>query len=224
MSEARYIIGIDEVGRGPLAGPVGVGVAYVPVDFNWAVLPGVTDSKQLSESRREEIAAAARRLKAAGQLHFEVSMVSAPVIDRIGIVSAINLAINRALKRVETKLQITAVNCSNQPYQNLSVERENWFSVCTVKLDGGLGAPGCYQQQETIIKGDATVPEIGLASIVAKVARDGYMRRLAKRAAYTPYQFDTHKGYGTKLHRAAIAEHGVSNQHRQSYCRNIKLL
>lgn len=204
MKGSKFIIGIDEVGRGPLAGPVGVGAALVPVDFDWQKLPGVTDSKQLSQRKREEIAQQARQLQAAGQCTYTVAMVSAPVIDRIGIVSAINLAMQRGLRR--------ALGSDIAP------------AACHVKLDGGLQAPAIFTQQETIIKGDAKEPAIGLASIVAKVARDRYMTRLAGRAAYQPYDFHTHKGYGTKAHRAAIATHGLSNQHRQSYCKNVVLL
>lgn len=211
MSSQRYVVGIDEVGRGPLAGPVAVGVACVPTNFNWNTIPGVTDSKQLTETKREEIAKTARRLKAAGQLHYEVAMVSAKIIDRIGIVPAIALAMDRALKRTERQHSTTAT-CST--FENSS----------SVKLDGGLKAPERYQQQETIIKGDARVPEIGLASIVAKVTRDRYMSRLAERAAYSSYGFAQHKGYGTKAHRTAIAEQGLSDQHRQSYCGNINVL
>jgi len=215
MSDVKksWIIGIDEVGRGPLAGPVGVGVACVPANFNWQQLPGVTDSKQLTEIKRAEIMSSARILQAAGTFHYEVAMVSAKVIDRIGIVPAIMLAMNRALTRVETRMS-----------ENTSLVLSNMLDAVEVKLDGGLKAPEWYLQQETIIKGDAKEPAIGLASIVAKVRRDSYMRRLATLAAYHPYGFDAHKGYGTKAHRAAIAQYGLSDQHRVSYCKNIKVL
>ncbi len=200
-----YVVGIDEVGRGPLAGPVAVGVVLAPVDFDWHVLPGVTDSKQLSEQKREEIANQAKTLMRQGRLHYYVCTTSAPIIDRIGIVSAIDRALVRGLENV--------CQCGTaEPCETL------------VKLDGGLRAPATWPWQETIIKGDSKEPVIGLASIVAKVARDRYMCRLATRAGYTPYDFAAHKGYGTQAHRAAIAQHGLSPQHRRSYCRNIELL
>ena len=194
----KYLIGVDEAGRGPLAGPVAVGVAMVTADFDWALLPGVNDSKQLSERVREEIFTAAHALRRDGQLNFAVAMVGAGVIDRQGIVPAVNLAMRRALGR------LAAV-----PEETL------------VKLDGGLKAPTQFRRQETIIKGDAKEPVIGLASIMAKVTRDRYMRRRAELAAFAPYNFATHKGYGTKAHRAAIAEFGLSSEHRQNYCKNI---
>lgn len=201
---SKYVIGIDEVGRGPLAGPVGVGVALVPADFDWELIPGVTDSKQLTEKRREEIYLIANQLRRTGQLDFAVSLVSATVIDQRGIVSAIKLAMHRGLNRLE---------------------RRNAMAVGKVdaKLDGGLTAPTRYIQQETIVKGDSKERVIGLASVVAKVTRDRYMRRLATRPDLTAYDFAQHKGYGTKVHREAIATHGLSLEHRQNYCQNIKI-
>lgn len=210
MHSQEFTIGIDEVGRGPLAGPVGVGVVCVPADFDWAQLPGVTDSKVLSATRRAEILQAGEELRHADQLRFAVSLVSARVIDRVGIVPATTLAMERALRRLQQGQQSTTVNRRILP------------TSCAVKLDGGLRAPAVYAQQETIIKGDATEPVIGFASIVAKVARDRYMTRLAKQTQYAAYDFAAHKGYGTQAHRAAIAQYGLSDQHRASYCRNIK--
>lgn len=212
MCTSKFIIGVDEVGRGPLAGPVGVGVACVPVGFDWSHVPGVTDSKKLTVTQREQIAAMATELRKSGELDFVVTLVSARVIDRVGIVAAINLAMQRALLRLD------------QHHFTSTVNHTSLMEMTTVKLDGGLRAPKRFVQQETIITGDALVPEIGLASIVAKVHRDRYMTRLATRAAYQPYNFATHKGYGTKAHRAAIATYGLSDQHRVSYCGNIRVL
>ncbi len=202
----KHVVGIDEVGRGPLAGPVAVGVVLVLRDFDWDLIPGVTDSKKLSEGKREEIFCSARRLKGAGLLDYAVSMVSAPVIDRISIVPAIDLAMRRALKRITT----------NPPL--------DWSSSTThVLLDGGLTAPSHFQQQETIIKGDAKEPAIGLASIMAKVTRDRYMVRAAARPGLTPYDFAKHKGYGTEAHRHAIKSYGFSSIHRTTFCKNINI-
>lgn len=193
----KWVIGIDEVGRGPLAGPVGVGVTLVPADFNWEVLPGVTDSKKLTEARREVIYEEARRLSAVSQLDYAVAMVSAQVIDRIGIVGAINLAMGRGLKRI--------LKDSLQP------------ADCRVLLDGGLKAPVEFIDQATIIRGDSKERVIGLASIVAKVTRDRHMVRQAATPLGAPYDFATHKGYGTKAHRAAISKHGISDIHRRTF-------
>jgi ribonuclease HII len=192
----KWLIGVDEAGRGPLAGPVSVGVVKVPTDFDWELIPGVGDSKQVSESKREIVFRRAQELRYHRQLDFAVSMVGAPVIDEKGIVYAINLAISRCIRRL-----------------NLSA------NDCYFKLDGSLHAPEQFRQ-ETIIKGDSLEKVIGLASIAAKVTRDRYMERIARR--YTQYNFAQHKGYGTKAHRQAIAQYGKSPMHRVSYCKNIK--
>lgn len=86
-------------------------------------------------------------------------------------------------------------------------------------LDGGLKAPDIYRNQHTIIEGDENEPLIMLASIIAKVHRDRQMTRLAKK--YPEYGFDLHKGYGTKLHKAALKRHGPSEIHRSSYLKKI---
>lgn len=194
----KWCIGVDEVGRGPLAGPVAVGVVCVDRDFDWEALPGVTDSKKLTEKKREAIFAIAQRLKKQKQLDYAVCTVSATSIDTVGIISAINQAKLKAL-------------------QKLSVSPNE----CLVKLDGGLSAPKEYVYQETIIKGDSKEKVIGLASIIAKVTRDRYMVRIAKQAEYVPYTFAQHKGYGTQKHREAITKHGLSSLHRKSFCRNL---
>lgn len=194
--KSKYIVGIDEAGRGPLAGPVAVGVAVAPGNFDWeSQLPGLTDSKKLSELQRATLHTLAKELKKAGEIDFAVAMVGASVIDRIGIARSIAKAIERAIRR-------------------LKLNPED----CFVKLDGSLKAPEAFAQ-ETIIKGDLTEPPISLASVVAKETRDAYMRRLAKQ--YAHYDFHIHKGYGTQSHREAIKKYGMSVVHRQTYCRNI---
>jgi ribonuclease HII len=196
-----WLVGIDEVGRGPLAGPVMVGAALVPADFDWALLPGVTDSKKLTEKKREAIFANALDLQQAGKLWFAVTEESAAKIDAIGIVPSIRSALARAL---------TAV-----------VERSGAApAALEVLLDGGLTAPAEYLHQQTIIKGDATEPVIGLASIVAKVTRDRLMIQF--NTQYPGYGLEVHKGYGTVAHRAAIRERGLSAIHRVTFCRGCQ--
>jgi ribonuclease HII len=230
--KSKWIIGIDEAGRGPLAGPVAVGVSLVPEDFDWGLLPGVTDSKQLTEKKREVIYEAAQKLLASAQLQYEVSMVSATVIDRIGIVAAVKLAMDRSLVRLEKAFE---VNIHFNKFSPEACPRERKASRgrasgkgleqwCRIKLDGGLRAPDRFLLQETIIKGDQKEKVIGLASILAKVTRDRYMTHLASRANYAPYSFHLHKGYGTSTHRTAIAQYGLSDLHRVTYCKNIKVL
>ncbi len=211
----QWLIGIDEVGRGPLAGPVMVGVVAVPVDFDWTLLPGVTDSKKLSEKRREAIYKNANDLQGQGKLIYRVAGESAQVIDEIGIVPAIKLALERALGEVMEQVQIS-------PRTDLGIKNPRsvlGFDGVLVKLDGGLVAPPEYVHQETIIKGDGSEPVIGLASIVAKVTRDREMVRLS--SEYSGYDLDVHKGYGTAAHCAAVRRLGLSPLHRRSFCRNL---
>ena len=197
--KSKYLVGIDEAGRGPLAGPVSVGVVVVPADFSWdKQLPGVDDSKKMKPEDREAIFVLAKELRYRGELDFAVSMIGAPFIDEHGITKAINLAMARAIHWLE--LSPTDVS---------------------IRLDGSLSAAPRYKQA-TIIKGDALYPEIGLASICAKVTRDAYMTRVARK--YAHYGFEIHKGYGTKAHRDAIARYGKSPIHRATYCKNIKVL
>jgi ribonuclease HII len=199
----RYLIGIDEVGRGPLAGPVMVGVLMVPANFNWGLVSGVGDSKKVTPKNRVAIFRRAKDLRRQGFLDYEVTAVSARRIDRIGITVAIREALRRGLTSLMSRAKVPA-------------------SQVMIKLDGGLSAPPEFLRQETIIKGDGRELVIGLASIIAKVTRDTHMERLATKAEFLPYELALHKGYGTVRHRAAIARHGLSREHRASFCRNIK--
>ena len=210
IKKQKYFIGIDEAGRGPLAGPVSVGVACVPDGFDWNQIPGVNDSKKLTENKRDEIFEITKKLKKEGKLQVEVTMVGARVIDSIGIVPSIQRAMNRALNRLEKK-QNGTVKSTILSFQKMAI----------VKLDGGLKAPDEYLNQETIVKGDSKEKVIGLASIMAKVTRDRYMIKKTLKPDFQAYAFEAHKGYGTKKHREAIAECGLSSEHRQSFCRNI---
>lgn len=216
----KWVIGVDEAGRGPLAGPVSVGVALVATDFDWSLIPGVGDSKQVSEKKREIIYLRAKELQKNGQLDFAVELVSAKVIDAKGIVPAITTAMNKALEKLQSSPRR---GLGKLPRPRLGgTEVGNFQNEVLVKLDGGLKAPKEYVHQETIIKGDAKEKVIGLASIMAKVTRDHYMERVAKKADFVAYDFARHKGYGTKAHREAIARHGLSPEHRATYCKNVK--
>jgi ribonuclease HII len=195
----KILVGIDEVGRGPLAGPVSVGVALVPVDFDWSQLPGVTDSKKLNPQVRESIYRTSCRLRREGKIDFSVASVPARTIDKIGIVPAITQALRKALGVVMKRQELLP-------------------KEVVVKLDGGLRAPVEYQVQETIIKGDAKEKVIGLASVVAKVVRDTYMCRISSTPPFDRYGFAENKGYGTKRHRQVLSEYGLSSEHRRSFC------
>ncbi len=194
----KYLIGIDEAGRGPLAGPVSVGVVKVVSDFDWSLIPGVNDSKKISEKKRDVIFKLTKELVKQGFLEYSVKMVSASSIDSGGIVSAIKRSIQSAVD--ELGLDPTE---------------------CFIKLDGSLQAPSQFKQ-ETIIKGDSKEKVIGLASIMAKVTRDEYMKKIALK--YPEYGLEVHKGYGTKAHREAISKFGFLPIHRRSYCKNINIL
>jgi ribonuclease HII len=153
------LIGVDEAGRGPLAGPVAVGIVLIPHTFDWKVLPGVGDSKKVSVKNRERIYIEAMRLAKAEKLFCTVEMASAKAIDKQGIVVVIRELIDKGLRTLAKEVPI-----------------RSWNSV-SVKLDGSLRAPDYCVDQETIIKGDSTEKVIGLASILAKVTRDTYMTK-----------------------------------------------
>ena len=188
----QWLVGVDEAGRGPLAGPVAVGVVAVPYRFDIKkAFPGVNDSKKLSEAAREEIYAEALARARAGDITLCARFTGALYIDTHGITQAVRRGVWSGVRSV--------------------AEPESSF----VKLDGLLNAPPEYRQQ-TIIRGDATESVISLASVVAKVRRDRLMKRLA--AQHPQYGFEVHKGYGTQMHREAIGEFGLCELHRRSFC------
>ena len=191
----KYLIGIDEVGRGPLAGPVAVG-AVLASSRMLKHFRDIKESKQLTPLARVEWVAKMETLECE-ELRFVVSMVSAATIDRIGIVPAIRSALERSLLKLDANA-----------------------GECRVLLDGGLRAPAHYIDQLTIIRGDAQETVIAMASVVAKVHRDRYMVRLHKK--YPLYDFDQHKGYGTRRHVSALKTHGLSDMHRVSFCNFLK--
>ena len=196
----RFLIGIDEAGRGPLAGPVAVGAVKVPADFNWSLVEGAKDSKQMTSKSRDALYKKMCALRKEGKLDFAVAFSSASIIDKRGIVPAIQSALDRALAK------ITKVGAL----------------YCEVLLDGGLHAPNEFKNQKTIIRGDQSQPAISLASIAAKVTRDRLMIRMAQK--YPAYGFDIHKGYGTFVHRQAIKGGGVCELHRTTFCTKLRAL
>ena len=196
----RYLIGIDEVGRGPIAGPVAVG-AFVFLDKNSSKLfRGVRESKQISEEKREEWFEKIEKAQAEGSIDFEVTFQSEKVIDAKGLSFAIKNALNLSISKLVKKYNI-------KPDDAL------------VLLDGGLKAPTEFKNQKTIIKGDAKEKVIALASICAKVLRDRKMRRWALK--FPQYGFDVNKGYGTRRHYETIQKNGMVGLHRRSFLRNI---
>lgn len=188
----KYLVGIDEAGRGPLAGPVAVGVARVAEGYDvLAAFPGLNDSKKLTEKKRDALFEILQQEVAAGNVRVRVCLSSEKVIDEKGIAYAIRSALSRGLEAL------------------LPNPAEG-----KVLLDGSLKAPDVYEQ-ETIIGGDGKEPVIMLAALAAKVTRDRLMVKLAKE--YPQYGFEGHKGYGTKAHMIAIREYGISPVHRRSF-------
>ncbi|MDO8569232.1 MAG: ribonuclease HII [bacterium] len=191
-----YVVGIDEAGRGPLAGPVAVGAVSVAYpERSRGVLKrflrGIKDSKKLSPSDRELWFALALEARKEGLLDFAVSLVSEKIIDRKGISYAIRLGIKRSLVAL-------GVPVDSQVY-----------------LDGGIKAPREFVHQLTVIRGDEKIPIISLASIMAKVIRDKKMVKLSKK--FPEFNFHKHKGYGTREHCQSIRKFGPTIIHRRSF-------
>ena len=195
---AKFIIGIDEVGRGPLAGPVFVGAVIVPHDFDWQSVEGVRDSKKLTPRKRDEWYEKLNDMREAGKLNFATASSPSEMIDERGIVPAISSALAQCLK-------------------DLSANPE----TCEILLDGSLHAPKNFTAQKTIIHGDDIEPIISMASIVAKVERDSLMTNLALQ--FPEYGFEKHKGYGTTFHIQAIRDFGMCELHRESFCRGVAI-
>lgn len=186
--DKKYVAGVDEAGRGPLAGPVVA--ACVIIDSNFKIdteaLELINDSKKLSAKKREMLFSLIKE-KA---LSVEISVISNEVIDKINILQASLLAMKKSILKSKIKADIVLVD-GNQKIPKLDIE------------------------QESIINGDAQVWVIAAASIIAKVSRDFLMTEADK--LYPEYDFAKHKGYGTKLHFAKILEYGPCPIHRQSF-------
>jgi len=188
----NFILGVDEAGRGPLAGPVAVGIVAVPTSFRITrEFPGLVDSKQMTQLAREKLFRLLQKRRREGDIQFCVRYSNAEKIDRLGLTHAVASATARGIRA-------------------LAPEPEG----ISIYLDGLLSAPEEYEQQ-TIIGGDEAVPIIALASIAAKVLRDRLMTRLAKE--YPHYGFEKHKGYGTREHYEALHKHGLCVIHRRSF-------
>lgn len=182
----KCICGIDEAGRGPLAGPVFAAAVVLPVDCE---IPGLNDSKKLTEKKREALFEVIIEKAVA----YSVASASEKEIDEINILNATYLAMNRA-------------------FDGLSVKPD-------MALIDGNREPGVDAMQKTVVKGDSKSMSIAAASILAKVSRDRYMLEIAK--LYPQYEFQKHKGYGTKLHYERIREHGISDVHRKTFLKVI---
>ena len=194
----RCIVGVDEVGRGPIAGPVAVGAIVLLPPFRSSPFKGVKDSKKLTQKEREMWFEKINIAKIRGELDYCISTTAPHRIDVMGIMPATRDALRRALSRLDIV-----------PRQAL------------ILLDGGLQAPKKFHYQETIIRGDESELAITLASIVAKVKRDRKMIRLGE--LYPHFAFEAHKGYGTKEHYRQIKKHGLCILHRRSFLTKLTI-
>lgn len=214
--KSSYIIGIDEVGRGPIAGPVAVCAFICKPDFFDSIeidIP-LRDSKKLTKNYREKWFEYLNDEKKKGNCDFAVSMVSAEWVDRVGIVRSIQKALDASLGKIITQ---NHKNFSPLYPQAGSDTSKNSYDLALYRifLDGGLKAPKEYINQETVTKGDELHPVISCASIVAKVSRDNIMANHAK--DYPNYGFDKNSGYGTKAHYDAIKTYGQTTLHRKTF-------
>lgn len=177
----RLIAGIDEVGRGPLAGPVVASAVILPESFQ---LLGLTDSKKLPKKKREQFAEIIKKEAIA----YSIQFISASEIDQINIYEATKKAMILAVKKLQTKPDVLLVDAMELP-----------IAIA----------------QHSLNKGDEKSISIAASSVLAKVARDEYMEQLESR--YPGYGFKDHVGYGTKEHLKAVAEIGVTEEHRRSF-------
>jgi len=176
------VAGVDEAGRGPLAGPV-VAAAVILDDLN--PIRGLNDSKKLTAKRREALFDEIR----ARALCFAIAQASVQEIDEINILQATMLAMKRAIEALRLLPKLVLVDGNRLP--TLSI------------------------RAEAIVQGDALVPAISAASILAKVHRDRLCEAMHQR--YPVYGFDQHKGYGTAAHMAALQAHGPADCHRMTF-------
>lgn len=192
----RILVGVDEAGRGPLAGPVVAAAVCFPYELCQKLpkaLRALNDSKQVTEPMREMLFDHVIAHASA----FGIGVVSAQEIDEINILRATMKAMTLAVEQLATSL----ANEESSPEVLL--------------IDGNYFRTNLSYEYQTVIDGDAKSPLIAAASILAKVTRDRLMRELDTQ--YPQYLFAKHKGYGTREHRAAIREHGMCPEHRRSF-------
>ena len=182
----KLICGVDEAGRGPLAGPVYAAAVILPRD---ADIPGLNDSKKLTEKKREALFDVITR----SALSYGIASASVEEIEKLNILNATFLAMNRAVAQLDPQPELTLVD--------------------------GNRNPGIETASRCIVKGDSKCADIAAASVLAKVSRDRYMLALAEE--FPEYHFEKHKGYGTKLHYEALREFGPLPVHRVSFLRKM---
>lgn len=180
------ICGVDEAGRGPLAGDV---YAAAVVLDSGVTIDYLNDSKKLSEKRREELFDVIKEKARA----YCIATASVEEIDRLNILNAAMLAMKRAVEGLGIAPDLALID--------------------------GNRLPDISCKAQYVIKGDAVSASIAAASVLAKVARDRYMKELAEK--YPQYVFEKHKGYGTKLHYECLEKYGISEVHRRSFLKKL---
>ena len=188
----KYVVGLDEAGRGPLAGPVVAAAVFVKP--NSRVLKGINDSKRLSKRQREFFY---KVLINHPQIKWGIGVVSEKMIDKINILEATKLAMKKALRQAQGKLK--------KKIDFLILDGN--FSIDSACLPVG--------RQKSIVKGDQKVFSCAAASIIAKVKRDELMQKYDKK--HPEYGFAKHKGYPTKAHFASLQKHGPCKIHRKTF-------
>lgn len=184
------VCGCDEAGAGPLMGPVYAAAVILPVD---GCIPGLDDSKKLTEKKREALFDVICQQAAA----WAVASVNAEEIDATDILSARMKAMQLAIDRLNPTADFALIDGNRDRGRSAAITTEH----------------------RTIVKGDSLSASIAAASILAKVSRDHWMVRAAEE--YPQYQFDRHKGYGTKLHYELLRQYGPSPIHRRSFLKNL---
>ena len=182
----KIICGVDEAGRGPLAGPVCAAAVILPENYSHEIL---NDSKKLSEKKRDIVYDDIIRDSVA----YSVGIATEKEIDDINILNATFLAMKRAVDGLSLKPDLAYIDGNQYPKTGV--------------------------KEITIIKGDSKCMSVAAASIIAKVSRDRFMLQMAEK--YPQYQFEKHKGYGTKLHYEMIEKYGVSEIHRRTFRKSI---
>ncbi|PIZ44699.1 ribonuclease HII [candidate division WWE3 bacterium CG_4_10_14_0_2_um_filter_41_14] len=189
----EFVVGMDEVGRGCLCGPVVVGAVVFPQYFDQnarnVLLDGINDSKKLSPKKRALLV----RVIYAHAFDWSIGVCSASDVDEYGITRAVRSAAALA-------------------WRGLSVHPDYGL------FDAGLVKTSSQAHVRHLVKGDCVSVSISAASIIAKQWRDAYMVRLSKNLRYRPYKWDENAGYGTSYHQLAIVRYGLSDLHRKTFC------
>ncbi len=183
----KVICGVDEAGRGPLAGPVHAAAVILPLGLE---IEGLNDSKKLSEKKREQLF----DIICEKAIDYSIGVATEKEIDEINILNATFLAMHRAVEGLKIRPDYALIDGNQYPRIPLVTE-------------------------ETVVKGDAKSMSIAAASILAKVSRDRFMLEKAKELPQ--YEFEKHKGYGTKLHYEKILEYGPSPIHRMTFLKKL---